>query len=281
MSLHVEHVHKSYSPGKKVLNDLSLSLVSGETYALVGPNGAGKSTTIKCIIGAVSPQEGRLLYNNKSLDHLKESKGLSYLPESLILPRSSTMQEYLSAVALLKGIPEIQARELLQELAKKLDMDKVLNKRIGTFSKGMRKKVGVIQAFLGKAELIILDEPTSDLDPVARRAVLSLVADAKAGGTSVLMTSHILTDLERVCDRAGLLYGGRLVSEIVLAEYRRDSRVASARLENLERGATLTLALGNDCEIAEGRYRFADLDYATRDLEDWYHDCLEHEGALP
>ncbi|MBN1519714.1 MAG: ABC transporter ATP-binding protein [Spirochaetales bacterium] len=279
MSLRLVDVHKRYVGGKRVLRGLSFSVERGQTYALIGPNGAGKSTTIKCIIGASRTDSGAISFEGRPIPELKERRGLAYLPEALVPPRTATMEEYLDAVAVLKDLPAADGRVRYRELSERLGLTGVLKKRIATFSKGMRKKVSLIQAFLGSSELMILDEPTSDLDPVARRCALTLIGERAAEGSAILLTSHILTDLERVCKRAGLLLGGAMTNEIDVAYYKRNRLSARIRLEAEVGDASVELELGGPKARLDGEYRLKDLVYDTVDLEDWYHDGLGGAGG--
>ncbi|MBN1519664.1 MAG: ABC transporter ATP-binding protein [Spirochaetales bacterium] len=284
MSLVIDTLRKAYDRRSPVLKGLSLEIGPAKAYALIGPNGAGKSTTIKAIIGSITVDSGSVRFAGMHLGQLKKRRGLSYLPEVLAPPRNLALSEYLDAMAELKGLAAGAAKTEYTRMAGELGIEGALKARISTFSKGMRKKAGLIQAFLGSPELIILDEPTSDLDPVARRVALDMVKAKLEAGSAVLMTSHILTDLERVCHKAGLLKDGVVSNEIVVGDYKRASRNATVTLER--RGGSETeklecLKLGGPEVRLDGAYRLADVDYATADLEDWYHAGLGERGVRP
>jgi len=200
------HLSKSY--GRTVaLRDLNLEVRSGEVYGLLGPNGAGKTTTLRLLIDVVRPTRGSIrLFGSPMSPRLRGRIG--YLPGDLVLYDRLTGADYLRFCGALREHPDLS--EALR-LAKRLDLD--LDRRTGELSKGNRQKLGIVQAFGHRPELVILDEPASGLDPLAQREFHTYLREYVDGGGTVLFSSHVLSEVEHVADRVGILLAGTLVVE--------------------------------------------------------------------
>jgi ABC-2 type transport system ATP-binding protein len=198
-------------PGHDALRGVELAIPAGAAFGLIGPNGAGKTTFVKALLGIVLPTAGavRLLGGDPSDPAIRARVG--YLPERLQLPPTLDAREVLASVARLKRLPRA-GQELAQRL-EEVGLSGVGRRRVGTFSKGMRQRLGLACALLGDPELLLLDEPTDGLDPLARVEVRALLARALARGATVLLNSHLLAETERICDRIGILVAGRIVRE--------------------------------------------------------------------
>ena len=206
--IHAEHLTKSYGKRRGVI-DLTFSVSPGEVFGYLGPNGAGKTTTIRTLLDFIRPTEGRATV--LGLDSHRESVEIhgrvGYLPGEFSLYDHLTGGEYLTYLANLRGgVPA----ERISALAERLDLD--LSVRIKTLSHGNRQKVGLIQAFMHRPELLILDEPTSGLDPLIQQVFYGLLAETRADGRTVFLSSHVMPEVERVCDRVGIIREGRLVA---------------------------------------------------------------------
>jgi ABC-2 type transport system ATP-binding protein len=198
-------------PGHEALRGVELAVPAGAAFGLIGPNGAGKTTFVKALLGIVRPTAGtvRLLGGDPADPAVRARVG--YLPERLQLPPTLDAREVLESVARLKRLPRAGP-----ELARRLEevgLSGVGRRRVGTFSKGMRQRLGLACALLGDPELLVLDEPTDGLDPLARVEVRGLLAGALARGATILLNSHLLAETERVCGRIGILVAGRVVRE--------------------------------------------------------------------
>ncbi len=193
------------------IEDLDLGVEAGEVFGFLGPNGAGKTTTIRLLLGLVRPTRGTIrLLGKAARAHRKELLGrIGYLPGDLGLYRDLTGLRYLDHFLKLRtGEPSMDQEERLKELTTRFGIG--LTRRIGTYSKGMRQIVGIIQAFMHQPDLLILDEPTSGLDPIMQERFYELLAEEKERGATVFLSSHILREAERVCDRVALIKEGRL-----------------------------------------------------------------------
>ncbi len=207
---------KSYGRQRGIV-DLDLEVAPGEVFGYLGPNGAGKTTTIRLLLDYIRPTRGSATV--LGLDSHRGSRAIrrrvGYLPGELHLYDSLSGRELVAYFAALRG--GVSAARVA-ELAERLVCD--LGREIRTLSTGNRQKVGLIQAFMSDPELLILDEPTNGLDPLVQQTVHELVGEARAAGRTVLLSSHVLPEVERVCDRVGILREGRLVAIERIADLR-------------------------------------------------------------
>lgn len=239
MSLEVTGLCKRYrrrTAGFAVKN-LSFKAENGEILALIGQNGAGKTTTIKCILNFIKKTSGEIMYDGRNVSEFIKDNLVGYMPENLIYPGMTSLDAYLNDIAVLRGLSHGDVRGNLDGLISYLDLEKHRGKYISDFSKGMKQKAGFIQAVFFGPRLLILDEPTDGLDPVARRKILDYIKKLSQSGTTVIITSHILADLERICDRVVLLSDGTLVkdesvSEILSAAEKSGARPFAGGLED-------------------------------------------------
>ena len=191
------------------LDGLDLEVRSGEVFGFIGPNGAGKTTTIRLLLDLIRPTRGRLrvLGLDPRSGGAMLRRRLSYLPGELPLDGRQSARELLSFLGNLRGGV---AQEQIDRLAERLKLD--LSRPIRGLSKGNKQKVGLVQAFMGDPELLILDEPSSGLDPLLQQEFLAMVREVRASGRTVFMSSHVLAEVEHVADRVGILRAGRLVA---------------------------------------------------------------------
>ncbi len=217
---------------------VDLAVPPGSAFGLIGLNGAGKTTFIKILLGIVRPTTGRVALLGASPRDPRAREKVGYLPERLDLPAAWTPLQFLRSVGRLKGLTSVDAEARLQ--LERVAMSNEGNRQMGTFSKGMRQRVGLASALLGKPELLVLDEPTDGLDPLGRVAVRGILEAELARGASLFLNSHLLSETERICGRVGNHSGGKLVREGKLDalsaskerwRLRFDAGVEKARLE--------------------------------------------------
>ncbi|MBP2702904.1 ABC transporter ATP-binding protein [Microbispora sp. RL4-1S] len=201
-----EGLTKFYGP-KLALDDLALAIRPGEVFGYLGPNGAGKTTTIRLLLDVIRPTSGRATVLGAGTRDARIRARIGYLPGELALEGRVRARAYLDFVADVRGGVN---RGRIDELAERLDAD--LSVPMGRLSKGNKQKVGLIQAFMHEPELLILDEPTTGLDPLVQQEFLSMVREARASGHTVLMSSHVLAEVEHVADRVGIVRSGRMVA---------------------------------------------------------------------
>ncbi|MBL8917144.1 MAG: ABC transporter ATP-binding protein [Archangium sp.] len=230
----VKHYPTLFGPGQQALRGLTLSVPTGAAFGLIGPNGAGKTTFIKVLLGVVRPTSGEVTVLGGDPQDLSVRARIGYLPERMHLPAALKGRDFLRSVSTLKGLSPSDA-----ELGKMLERVGLANsqQRIGTFSKGMRQRLGLAAAMLGKPELLILDEPTDGIDPLGRVEVRALLLEEKARGATILLNSHLLAETERVCDRVGVLQLGQLKLDGTLEEIRHASSRWSVTFANGAEGA--------------------------------------------
>ncbi|KYK37349.1 MAG: hypothetical protein AYK18_10170 [Theionarchaea archaeon DG-70] len=195
----------------RAVDNLSLEIKKGEIFGFLGPNGAGKTTTIKMLLGLVFPTSGDFTLFGENLS-VKIKKKIGYLPEDPAFPSYFTAEEALSYYADLYEMKKDEKKEKINELLELVLLDNQKTKKVSQFSKGMKQRLGLAQALLPNPELVILDEPTSGLDPQGRKDVRDILLNLKSQKVTVFLNSHILSEVERTCDRVGILKDGILLS---------------------------------------------------------------------
>jgi len=197
--------------GQTALAGLDLKGARGTAFGLIGLNGAGNTTFLQALLGVVHPTAGAVRVLGGSPDDSAVRARIGYLPERLHLPVAWTPIAFLASVARLKGLETNQGM-ILDRLAR-VGLGADAERKIGGFSKGMRQRLGLAAAMLGRPDLLVLDEPTDGIDPLGRAEIRRLLADERARGATIFLNSHLLSETERVCDRIGILNAGRLVRE--------------------------------------------------------------------
>ncbi|MEF8938119.1 ABC transporter ATP-binding protein [Halobacteriaceae archaeon SHR40] len=196
------------------VSDLDLRIRTGSVYGFLGPNGAGKTTTIEMLTTLTPSTSGSARIMGTSVEDRDTIKQyIGYLPHEPPVYESFTAREQLAYAADIRGIDTEAADERIEDLLGRVDLLAESNDRIGTYSQGMRRKVGLVQALLHRPEVVFLDEPTSGLDPRASRSVIELINEQVDTGTTVFLSSHILPVVEELADTVGVLYRGELVAE--------------------------------------------------------------------
>ena len=194
----------------RVLHDLSLEVQQGEVFGYLGPNGAGKTTTLKLLLGLIYPTAGRAWILGKDVFDVAVKAQVGFLPENPYFYDYLTGREFLDFYGHLFGVPYRERRQRIEALLQLVGLGKAGDLQLRKYSKGMLQRVGLAQALINDPQLIILDEPTSGLDPVGRKQVRDLILDLKARGKTVFFSTHIVPDVELICDRVGIIDGGRL-----------------------------------------------------------------------
>ncbi len=220
---------------KPVIKDLNFTIGQGELVGLIGLNGAGKSTTIKHIIGTLIPQQGEIKINGVTLKQDIDAyrSSFSYIPETPVLYDELTLKEHLELTAMAYGIDEKTMKERASQLLSEFRMEKRLNWFPSHFSKGMRQKVMIMCAFLVNPHLYIIDEPFVGLDPLGIQSLLDQMDEQKKEGSSILMSTHILSTAEKHCDRIILLHDGRVRAQGTMDDLRKSFNMPSATLDDL------------------------------------------------
>ena len=197
-------------PKVRALDEVDFEVRPGEIFGLLGPNGAGKSTAIKLMLGLLYPTRGQLHVLGSSPRDVRTKERIGYLPEESHFYDYLTARETLYFYARLFDLDPETARTRIDDLLQRAELDGTGRRVVGEFSKGMRRRVGLAQALINNPDLLILDEPTSGLDPIGCRQVKDLLTSLAEQGKTILLCSHLLADVEDICDRIAILYGGRI-----------------------------------------------------------------------
>jgi len=207
-AIHTEGLTKFYGRNRGIV-DVSLDIRRGEVFGYLGPNGAGKTTTIRALLNFIRPTRGQatILGFDARRESIEARRRIGYLPGEMALYDNLTGDEYLQYHAHLRSDVEWQ---YVTQLAQRMESD--LSQRIGTLSHGSKQKVALIQAFMHQPQVLILDEPTTGLDPLMQQEFYRLIAETKAEGRTVFLSSHIMPEVERVCDRVAIIREGRLIA---------------------------------------------------------------------
>jgi len=197
-------------PKAKAVNDVDFEVRPGEVFGLLGPNGSGKSTTIKMMLGLLNPTKGFIRIFDRSPRDVKTKERIGYLPEESYLYKYLDSKETLDFFGGLFALDPQEKQKREEQLLEMVGLKAVQLRTVGEFSKGMQRRIGLAQALINDPDLVILDEPTSGLDPVGCREIKDLILNLKARGKTVILSSHLLADVEDVCDRAVIYYGGKI-----------------------------------------------------------------------
>jgi ABC-2 type transport system ATP-binding protein len=217
-------------PTVTALDGLDLSVAPGEVVGLLGPNGSGKTTTIKLLLGLLQPTAGDVVVFGQSPETPAVKMRIGYLPEETYLYRFLNADETLHFFGAIFRLPRAVIRQRTDELLTMVGLGAVRRRRLGTYSKGMARRLGLAQALINDPALVILDEPTSGLDPIGSAEVKDLILRLKQAGKTVLLCSHLLADVEEVCDRIAILDQGRLLACGGVGELLADDRRLVAEL---------------------------------------------------
>ena len=228
--IHVQDLAKSY--GRiTALRGVSLSVEKGEIYGLLGRNGAGKSTLVKILLSIVKVSSGTAELMGRSVPDAASRTRVGYLPEDHQFPEYHTAQSALEFYGSLQGVGREERRKRIPELLEGMELTEAANRKIRTYSKGMKQRLGLAQAMLHDPDVLFLDEPTDGVDPVGRRRIRDYLAEFKKKGRTIFLNSHLLSEVELVCDRVGILDQGKLVREGTVESFTRTENVYEIRTE--------------------------------------------------
>jgi ABC-2 type transport system ATP-binding protein len=222
--IELENLTQDYATGfwrkrqLRALDGLRLQVEAGEVFGLLGPNGAGKTTTFKILMGLIKPTAGVARILGAAISEVKMRARVGYLPEQPYFYDYLTAREFLAYCGALCDLPSAEAKHRAAELLGQVGLTDSADKQLRKFSKGMLQRVGLAQALINDPEVLFLDEPMSGLDPLGRREVRDLIVSLRARGKTIFFSSHILTDVEAMCDRVAILNRGRLIESGKLSD---------------------------------------------------------------
>ena len=250
---------------KTALKPLDLDVRRGEIFGLLGPNGAGKTTTLKLLLGLIFPSSGEALVFGKPATDVSKNERIGYLPEESYLYKFLDAEETLDFYGRLFDMPPDERKRRAAALIKRVGLERDRKRQLREYSKGMTRRIGVAQALINDPELVILDEPTSGLDPIGTREMKDLIIELREKGKTVIMSSHLLADVEDVCDRIAVLHQGELKELGRVDDLLRVTDVTQIRAKGLSAAATeeirevLRRHGGEDVEIGNPRTTLEDL----------------------
>ena len=192
---------------------LTLQVAPGEIYGLIGPNGSGKSTTMKVLLGLISPTEGKTAIFGKNSREVSSRADVGFLPENPYFYKFLSGQETLHFYGRLGGLTTKEIRERSKELLALVDLEHARDRRLSGYSKGMLQRIGLAQALIQRPRLVVLDEPTAGVDPAGSRKIRDLIFKLREEEITVILSSHLLSQVQEVCDRVGIIFSGKLCRE--------------------------------------------------------------------
>jgi ABC-2 type transport system ATP-binding protein len=259
-------------PKARAVDDVDFDVRRGEVFGLLGPNGSGKSTTVKLLLGLLYPTKGHLEVFGRSPRHVQTKARIGYLPEESYLYRYLNSRETLDFFGNLFHLDKSERNQRTEQLLEMVGLSQTRSRAVGEFSKGMQRRIGLAQALINDPDLVILDEPTSGLDPIGCREIKDLIVALARRGKTVILSSHLLSDVEDVCDRVLILYGGRVQALGTLKELLATPdtlRITTPVLprETMERVLEIIRQ-----DITTGEVR---VDNPTQNLESYFLDVVE------
>ena len=216
--LKIENLYKAFKTGfipkrREILRGISFSVDSGEIFGYLGPNGAGKTTTLKCVLGLIFPDKGRIeMFGHPHLS-LEGKERIGYLPENPYFYDYLTASEFLDFYAQLFRLKKKEKEEKIRRLLRLVGLEKARDLQLRKFSRGMLQRIGLAQALINDPELLFLDEPLGGLDPLGRKEIRDIIVQLKQEGKTVFLCSHILQDIEMICDRVVIIVSGKVISQ--------------------------------------------------------------------
>ncbi|MHC4916573.1 MAG: ABC transporter ATP-binding protein [Planctomycetota bacterium] len=262
-------------PRVLALDSLDLTVHRGEVFGLLGPNGSGKTTTAKLFLGLLWPTRGSASLLGRPPADVEVKHRIGYLPEESYFYRFLTGRETIEFYARFFGMGRARRRARAGELLEMVGISAAADRRLSEYSKGMLRRIGLAQALVNDPELVVLDEPTSGLDPVGTRQVKDLVLDLRSRGRTVVLNSHLLADMEDICDRVAILHRGNLRSIGPLSELLERGEVDEIQFKGLEPARVEEIA----GEIRTRGGEVVASRHPRRTLEEYFLDAIGEKGA--
>src|SRR5882724_3629927 len=259
-------------PKAKAVDNVDFEVRPGEVFGLLGPNGSGKSTTVKLLLGLLYPTKGHIEVFGHSPRHVATKSRIGYLPEESYLYRYLDSDETLDFFGSLFDLPNNERRRRAEQLLEMVGLNQVRRRMVGEFSKGMQRRIGLAQALINDPDLVILDEPTSGLDPIGCREVKDLILALARRGKTVILSSHLLADVENVCDRVVIYYGGRIQAMGTLKELLAKPDSIRITVPVLSRQTLEHVLETIRRDVSEDKIR---IDTSTQNLESYFLDVVQ------
>ncbi|HJZ64894.1 MAG TPA: ABC transporter ATP-binding protein [Candidatus Acidoferrum sp.] len=305
-AIETENLTKDYPTGflhmktRRSLESLTMHVGEGESFGFLGPNGAGKSTTLKLLMGIIFPTSGSARILGKPISDVEMHKDIGYLPEQPYFYDYLTAAELLDYFARFFGFTAVEREERVARMLKKVGLETAGKIQLRKYSKGMLQRVGLAQAILHDPKVVILDEPMSGLDPIGRHEVRDIILELKREGKTVLFSTHILTDAEMLCDKVGVIVGGKLQGvgrpgeivgmkpsgmEILFEVDESDSRSGALRAKAARSGSGFALRVPEDSvyaaleELRAADAKIVSVAQIKPTLEEYFMHLVEKDRA--
>jgi ABC-2 type transport system ATP-binding protein len=259
-------------PKARAVDNIDFEVRRGEVFGLLGPNGSGKSTTVKMLLGLLYPTRGHIEVFGHSPRHVKTKSRIGYLPEESYLYRYLNSRETLDFFGNLFTLDKKDREARTEQLLDMVGLTQTRTRAVGEFSKGMQRRIGLAQALINDPDLVILDEPTSGLDPIGCREVKDLILALARRGKTVILSSHLLSDVEDVCDRVVILYGGKVQALGTLRELLAKPDSVRITMPPLSREAMQRVLELIKRDVSEDKVR---IDTPTQNLESYFLEVVQ------
>ena len=263
-------------PKARAVDNVSFEVKRGEVFGLLGPNGSGKSTTVKMLLGLLFPTKGHIEVFGHSPRHVATKSRIGYLPEESYLYRYLDSDETLDFFGNLFDLPPNERKQRSEQLLEMVGLSKARRRQVGEFSKGMQRRIGLAQALINDPDLVILDEPTAGLDPLGCREVKDLILALARRGKTVILSSHLLSDVEDVCDRVVIYYGGKIQAMGTLKELLATPDALRITTPILPRATIEKVLEVIRRDVAEDKVR---IDTPTQNLESYFLNVVNKARA--
>jgi len=263
-------------PKAKAVNNVDFEVKRGEVFGLLGPNGSGKSTTIKMLLGLLYPTKGHIEVFGHSPRHVATKSRIGYLPEESYLYKYLDSKETLDFFGNLFNLNTPERRKRADQLIEMVGLNNARSRQVGEFSKGMQRRIGLAQALINDPDLVILDEPTAGLDPIGCREIKDLIVALAKRGKTIILSSHLLSDVEDVCDRVVIYYGGRIQAQGTLQDLLVEPDVTRITSPVLKRETMDKVLNTIRSEIKDGSVT---IDNPTQNLESYFLGVVEKARA--
>jgi ABC-2 type transport system ATP-binding protein len=263
-------------PKARAVDNVNFEVKRGEVFGLLGPNGSGKSTTVKMLLGLLFPTKGHIEVFGHSPRHVATKSRIGYLPEESYLYRYLDSDETLDFFGNLFDLPPAERKQRSEQLLEMVGLSKARRRQVGEFSKGMQRRIGLAQALINDPDLVILDEPTAGLDPLGCREVKDLILALARRGKTVILSSHLLSDVEDVCDRVVIYYGGKIQAMGTLKELLATPDAMRITTPILPRATVEKVLEVIRRDVAEDKVR---IDTPTQNLENYFLQVVNKARA--
>jgi ABC-2 type transport system ATP-binding protein len=260
-------------PKARAVDNVDFEVRKGEVFGLLGPNGSGKSTTVKLMLGLLYPTKGHIEVFNHSPRHVATKSRIGYLPEESYLYRYLSAHETLDFFGNLFRLPRGDRKDRAEQLLEMVGLSQTRMRSVGEFSKGMQRRIGLAQALINDPDLVILDEPTSGLDPIGCREVKDLILALARRGKTVILSSHLLADVEDVCDRVVIYYGGKVQAMGTLKDLLATPDAIRITTPALSRETMERVLAVIRKDVAEDKVK---IDTPTQNLERYFLDVVQN-----